>query len=114
MNAKPLFSPTRTEGNFIFLSGQIGTKDGVLVSENIKEQVTQAVENIVKLLEKHNLSLESVVDITAFLIDQEDYQSFNEIYAELFKEPFPTRTVVTVKSLPLGARVELKVIARVS
>jgi len=56
----------------------------------------------------------SVIDVTAFLIDQSDYQSFNEIYAELFKEPFPTRTTVTVKSLPLGARVELKVIARVS
>ncbi|GEM_PF-196270 len=114
MNTKPLFSPTRTEGNFVFLSGQIGIKDGILVSENIKEQVAQAVENIVALLKKHNLLLESVIDVTAFLIDQEDYQPFNEIYSELFNEPFPTRTTVTVKSLPLGARVELKVISRAS
>jgi len=114
MNTKPLFSPTRTEGNFIFLSGQVGIKDGVLVSENIKEQVAQATENIAVLLKKHNLSLESVIDVTVFLIDQEDYQPFNEIYAELFNEPFPTRTAVTVKNLPLGAKVELKVIARAS
>jgi len=113
MDTKTFFSSTRTEGNFIFLSGQIGVKNGVLVSKNIKEQVVQSVDNIVALLKKNNLSIESIIDVTAFLIDQEDYQPFNKIYSELFKEPFPTRTTVTVKSLPLGARVELKVIARV-
>ena len=114
MDTKTFFSSTRTEGNFIFLSGQIGIKNGVLVSENIKEQVVQSVENITALLKKHNLPPDSVIDVVAFLIDQEDYQPFNEIYGELFKEPFPTRTTVTVKSLPLGAKVEFKVIARVT
>jgi 2-iminobutanoate/2-iminopropanoate deaminase len=111
MNTKPPFSPSRIEGNLVFLSGQIGIKDGALVSDDFKEQFARAIENILRILGEHSLSLENVIDVTAFLIDQGDYQVFNEAYGESFKEPFPTRTTVTVKSLPFGAKVELKVIA---
>lgn len=112
MNTKLPFSPIRREGDFVFLSGQIGIKDGALVSEDIKGQTAQAIENITSLLKTQDLSLKNVVDVAAFLINQDDYALFNEAYGEFFKEPFPTRTTVTVQSLPLGARVELKVIAR--
>src|SRR3989344_2377648 len=107
MSANPPFSPVRIVGNLLFVSGQIGIKDGALVSEDVKRQLEQAVQNVTILLKKENLSLESVFDVTAFLVDQEDYQAFNETYAEIFKNPFPTRTTITVKSLPFGARVEL-------
>ena len=101
----------RNYGQLYFLSGQIGLKDGVLVSEDIKEQLIQTVENIKTILKEVNLSLNNVVSVTAYLIEQSDYAVFNEIYAELFQSPHPTRTTVTVKSLPLNAKVELQVIA---
>lgn len=107
------FSPIRISGLLVFLSGQVGIKDGKLISDDIREQTAQAIENIRSILETNSLRLNEIVDVTAFLINQEDYNIFNEVYAKSFPEPFPTRTTVTVKSLPLGARVELKVIAQI-
>ena len=106
------FSPARISGNFVFLSGQIGLKDGKLVSDDIQEQTIQAIENASVILKDNDLSLGDVIDVTAFLINQEDYGAFNEAYMKSFSDPFPTRTAVTVKSLPLGAKVEIKIIAR--
>ena len=106
-------SPICISGLLAFLSGQVGIKDGKLVSDDIREQTAQAIENVASVLKANGLTLEEVIDVTAFLINQDDYTAFNEVYAEHFKEPFPTRTTVTVKSLPLGAKVELKVIAQI-
>ncbi|MEK7629431.1 MAG: RidA family protein [Patescibacteria group bacterium] len=105
------FSPFKKAGNLIFISGQVGQKEGKLVSESLENQVIQAVANIAEILKQNNLGLENVVDVTAFLVNQEDYALFNQVYTKQFSEPYPTRTTVTVKSLPLGAKVELKAIA---
>ncbi|MHB8870884.1 MAG: RidA family protein [Candidatus Doudnabacteria bacterium] len=104
-------SSIRNSGQLYFLSGQIGLKDGVLVSEDIKEQLGQTVENIKTILKEVNLTLNNVVSVTTYLIDQSDYTVFNGTYTELFQPPYPTRTTVTVKSLPLNAKVELQIIA---
>jgi 2-iminobutanoate/2-iminopropanoate deaminase len=104
-------SPSKTTNGLIFISGQIGQKNGQLVSNNLEEQLVQTIKNIVQILEADNLTLRNVVDVTAFLVDQDDYSIFNEVYAREFQEPYPARTTVTVKSLPLGAKMELKVIA---
>jgi len=36
----------------------------------------------------------------------------NAEYAEFFTAPYPARTTVAVAALPLGARVEIEMIAR--
>ncbi|MDP4001179.1 MAG: Rid family hydrolase [bacterium] len=110
MSNFPLSSFTQV-GNIFFISGQIGQKDGQLVSDGIVEQTIQAIFNVKVILKQKGLGLENVVDVTAFLTDQNDYEEFNDAYRNGFKEPYPSRTTVTVKSLPLSARVELKVIA---
>lgn len=104
-------SSYRKAGNIHYVSGQIGQENGRLVSNAISEQTTRAIENIRLILEQNGLGIGDVVDVTAFIIDQNEYDAFNEAYRNGFKEPFPARTTVTVKSLPLGARVELKAVA---
>ena len=104
-------SPFKRVGNLLFISGQVGQKDGQLVSDNLEAQIKQAVNNITAILQQNGMDIKNVVDITAFLVEQSDYIAFNEVYSKAFAEPYPTRTTVTVKSLPLGAKVELKVIA---
>ncbi len=104
-------SSYRKVGGMVFLSGQIGQQNGQLISDSIKDQLNQTVENIKNILQDEDMSIENVVDVQAFLILEEDYEQFNEIYASLFAGPYPTRTTVFVKSLPLNAKVELKVIA---
>ena len=104
-------SPSKQAGNLLFISGQVGQKDGQLVSDNLEEQVRQAVDNITAILQQNGMGLSNVIDVLAFLVEQSDYVAFNEVYSKSFAEPFPTRTTVTVKSLPLGAKVEIKAIA---
>ena len=104
-------SALRKKGNLFFISGQIGQLDGQLVSDGIVEQTFQAISNVEAILKQNGLGLENVVDVTAFLTDQNDYEAFNDAYNKGFLEPYPSRTTVTVKSLPLSAKVELKVIA---
>jgi 2-iminobutanoate/2-iminopropanoate deaminase len=98
-------------GDLLFISGQIGQKDGQLVSPNLEEQLTQTIHNIKAILEENGMYLKDVVDVNAFLIDENDYAAFNEVYGKTLIEPYPTRTTVFVKALPLEAKVELKVIA---
>ncbi|MFY9826276.1 MAG: RidA family protein [Thermoanaerobaculia bacterium] len=105
--AKLPFSPVRSAGDSLFLSGQVGQKDGKLVSSDLKEQVRQAVANVEFVLASQGMSLSDVVDVLAFLVNADDYGPFNEIYAELFQEPRPTRTCIGVAWLPLGAKVEI-------
>lgn len=104
-------SPFKKAGDIIFISGQVGQIEGKLVSESLEDQIIQAVANIAEILKQNSLGLENVIDVTAFLVNQEDYALFNQVYAKQFTDPYPTRTTVTVKSLPLGAKVELKAIA---
>ena len=104
-------SPSKNTDGLVFISGQIGQQDGQLVSDDIEGQLIQTVKNIATILEANSLTLGNVVDVTAFLVDQNDYNIFNEVYTKEFQKPYPARTTVTVKSLPLEAKVELKVIA---
>lgn len=110
MTKLPL-STTRKIGNILFISGQIGQENGQLVSENLEDQTIQTIKNLKKVLEENNLTIKNIIDVTVFLVDQGDYDAFNEIYAKEFEEPYPTRTTVTVKSLPLNAKIELKTVA---
>jgi 2-iminobutanoate/2-iminopropanoate deaminase len=109
--AKLPFSPVREAGNLVFLSGQIGLKGGELVSSDLQEQTRQAVANIESVLASQGMSLSDVVDVLALLVEAADYGPFNEVYAELFRAPYPTRTCIGAPWLPLGAKVEIKVVA---
>ena len=46
-----------------------------------------------------------------FLSDIRDFPAMNAVYAEMFAEPYPARTTIGVASLPLGARVEIELMA---
>jgi len=105
------FSSFRQVGNTYFIAGQIGLKDGKLVSDDFAKQTIQAVANIAEILKQNEMTLENVVDVTVFMTEQVDLATFNEVYAKEFKEPYPARAAVTVKALPFGAKVELKVVS---
>lgn len=104
-------STSRKIGNMLFISGQIGQENGQLVSDKVEEQTIQIINNLKKILENNNLTIKNVIDVMVFLVDQNDYDTFNGIYTKEFEEPYPTRITVTVKSLPMNAKIEFKVIA---
>ncbi|RYZ26883.1 MAG: RidA family protein, partial [Propionibacteriaceae bacterium] len=46
-----------------------------------------------------------------FLVDMADFAAMNDVYASVFDAPHPARTTVAVAGLPLGARVEIELVA---
>jgi reactive intermediate/imine deaminase len=109
------FSEAVRIGGFIFLAGQIGidAATGKPVTGGIKPESRQALQNIQKILEDNGASLEDVVKCTVFLADIGEWATFNEVYKEFFKPPYPARSALGANGLALGARVEVECIAYV-
>ena len=98
-------------GNLVYASGQIPIDPvtGVFVEGGIKEQTRQSLLNVKAILEAAGLSMVNVVKTTVFMTDMADFAEMNGVYADFFKEPYPARSAVAVKSLPKGALVEIEV-----
>jgi 2-iminobutanoate/2-iminopropanoate deaminase len=107
------FSEAVRAGDFLFLSGQVGTLPGTLqlAPGGINAEARQALENIKMVLERHGSSIEHVVKCTVFLADMRDWPAFNEVYRQHFKVNFPARSALGASGLALGARVEIECIA---
>ena len=102
-------------GNFIFLSGQIGIDPATskLVDGGVEAQATQIFKNITAVLKEAGADLSNIVKATVFLKDMGDFKKVNEIYAQHFEKPYPARSAVAVRELPLSVDIEIEVIASV-
>lgn len=101
-------------GDFLFLSGQtpLLPATGKLVDGGIDEQTRQCFRNLGAVLEAAKLTFKDVIKVNVFLVDMEDFAAMNDAYKEHFDEPYPARTTIGVASLPLGAGVEIEMVAR--
>ena len=108
------YSQAIKTGNFLFLSGQIGIDPvtNKLVDGGVEAQANQVFKNISAVLKEAGTALQNVVKATVFLKDMADFKKVNEIYAHYFEPPFPARSAVAVKELPLSVDIEIEVIAR--
>lgn len=99
---------------FVYLSGQtpLDPKTGKLVAGDIRDQTRQSFVNLFNVLAAAGLSPDNVVKATVYLTDMGNFAGMNEVYATRFTEPYPARTTIGVKELPLGALVEIELIAR--
>jgi len=128
--AKPVgaYPHARQVGNLLFLSG-IGPRTaetneipgleldhrGNFVAFDFEAQVHAVLKNVKAVLEASGAKFEDLVDITVFLVNmQRDFNTFNRIYAEYFKDVQACRTTVEVNCLPTPIAIELKCIAVVS
>ena len=109
----PHYSPVVRAGNWLVVSGQVGMRDGKLVSQGTAGQLSQAIENLRGLLEAEGASLADVVKTTVFLLHMRDYDDMNEAYVAAFGEHRPARSCVAVVELPIGALVEVEAWAHV-
>lgn len=110
MSATP-FSPSITKGNFVFTSGQIHLRDGKLLEGTIEEKTHQVMKNLQGILEKAGVTFNDVVKTTIYTTDLSLYGKVNEVYSTYFTESFPAREMVCVKELPLGAVLEISMVA---
>ncbi len=111
--SKPLgpYTPAVRAGDFIFVSGQLGVENGVLVEGGVAGQTTQAMRNLAAQLESMGASLTDLVKTTCFLVDMDAFATFNSAYVEAFGDHRPARSTVAVRELPVGAQVEIEAMA---
>ncbi|MEW5933281.1 MAG: Rid family detoxifying hydrolase [Bacillota bacterium] len=97
----------------VFTAGQLGIDPatGKLVGEGVEEQTRQALQNLRAILAAAGTSLEKAVKVTVFLTDMGAFPLMNRVYAEFFPEDPPARTCIGVAALPMGAAVEIEVVA---
>jgi 2-iminobutanoate/2-iminopropanoate deaminase len=101
-------------GNFLYLSGQtpLDPSTGKLVVGGIGEQAEQCFKNLFSVLQAAGLSPDEVIKVNVFLTDMTDFAAMNTVYSRQFNQPYPARTTIGVASLPLGANIEIEMIAR--
>ncbi|MDO4269655.1 MAG: RidA family protein [Eubacteriales bacterium] len=107
------YSQAIAANGVIYTSGQvpIDPKEGKIVAETIEEQAEQVMQNLKAVLAQGGVGFDRVVKTTCFLADMNDFAAFNGVYAKYFPENAPARSCVQVAALPLGAKVEVEVIA---
>lgn len=107
------YSQAIRAGGFLFLSGQVGVDPAIgrLVEGGIKEQTRQAMENLRAVLKAGSADFSMVVKTTVFLADINDFAAFNGVYETYFPSDPPARSTFQVAALPLGAAVEIEMVA---
>ncbi len=113
----------RRAGDFLFVSGTSARRpdNSIAGAEadamggsrlDIAVQTRAAIQNIADILASEGAGLGDLVDVTVFLVDMNDFEPYNKVYAEYFDYEGPTRTTVAVHQLPHPhLRIEIKATA---
>jgi 2-iminobutanoate/2-iminopropanoate deaminase len=107
------YSQGIVHGDLVFVAGQVGLdpETNQVVGGGIEAQTEQAIKNISAVLEAAGSSLENVLKTSIFLVDFGDFPAMNEVYARFVGPDFPARATVQIAGLPMGALVEIEVVA---
>jgi len=107
------YSAAAAANGTLFCSGQtpLDPETKELVGGGVAAQTRQCFSNLFAVLASAGLDAADVVKVNVYLTDMNDFAEMNGAYAEQFSEPFPARTTIGVAALPLGANVEIELIA---
>ena len=106
------YSQAIVKDNFVFTSGQIHlTPDGKLLEGIIEEQTHQVMKNLAAIIEAADVSFADVVKTTMYITNMAVYGEINEVYKGYMIQPYPARETVAVKELPMGANIEISMVA---
>ncbi len=108
------YSQAVWSGEQLFCSGQtpIDPKTGKLIEGDVGAQAHRVFDNLEAVLRGAGLAMDQVVKCNVYLADMQDFPAMNAAYETRFTRPYPARTTVAVAGLPLGARVEIELVAR--
>jgi 2-iminobutanoate/2-iminopropanoate deaminase len=101
-------------GELLYLSGQtpLDPAAGKLVDGDAGDQTRQVFDNLEAVLAGAGLTMHDVIKCNVFLTTMDDFAEMNAVYATRFEAPFPARSTVAVAGLPLGALVEIELVAK--
>ncbi|WP_326836977.1 RidA family protein [Amycolatopsis rhabdoformis] len=105
------FPHLKVAHGFAYISGTSSRRPdntfaGVEVDEfgattlDIRAQTAAVIENLRDILAEVGADLSDLVQVTAYLVNMNDFRGYNETYGRYFDETGPTRTTVAVHQLP--------------
>ena len=110
------YSVVTVVGNTVYCAGQIALDPETMkiVDGGVEAQTAQVIKNLSAVLSHVGSSWDKVAMATVFLADIASGKVVNELYSRtVSKDAPPARQTVAVKDLPLGALVEISLIAYV-
>lgn len=109
----PAFCHAVIAGDFIYVSGTLGTKPGSmeLVAGGTGPETTQTLRHIEHILQECGASLADLVKVNVFLADMQTFAAMNEAYLAIMGDDPPARITVGRAELALGAAVEIDAVA---
>tara|TARA_B100001939_G_C16832044_1_gene569132 strand:+ start:106 stop:495 length:390 start_codon:yes stop_codon:yes gene_type:complete len=115
-NAIGPYSQAVRVGDTVYLSGQIPLDPQTmeLVEGDIGTRARRVFDNLAAVMQEAGGSLSDIVKLTIYLVDLEQFGQVNEVMAEYFDAPFPSRATVAVAALPKGAPIEVEAVAHLA
>lgn len=115
-NAIGPYSQAVRVGDTVYLSGQIPLNPQTmeLVEGDIGARARRVFDNLAAVMQEAGGSLSDIVKLTIYLVDLEQFGQVNEVMAEYFDAPFPSRATVAVAALPKGAPIEVEAVAHLA
>lgn len=109
------YSQAIAHGGMLYTAGQVALDPatGKLVEGDFAAQTRQVLKNLSHVLAAGGCGFGDVVKATVYLVDFADFATLNGLYAEAMGDHRPARSTVQVAALPLAARVEIDLIARI-
>ncbi len=109
------YSSAISHNGLIFVSGQLPINHATGETETgaIELQTELALRNVEAILIEANSDLQQVLQMTIYISEMDDWGKVNEVYARIFGEHKPARTIVPVKYLHFGTKIEIQAIAAV-
>ncbi|MEV8520070.1 RidA family protein [Dyella marensis] len=107
------YSPAVRSNGFLFVSGQVGSRDDGTPEPDLERQVELAFEHLNEVLAAAGCTFEDVIDVTVYLVDPAS--TFEKVWgvvpAYWGSAPYPALTAVGVTWL-YGFQFEIKAIAK--
>lgn len=103
-------------GEYVYLSGQTARNsiEAGAKAKSIAEQTEECFKLLFDVLKNAGLDSDDVVKVNVYLTSMKYFEEMNEVYKKQFSDPYPARTCVAVLELPLGADVEIELVAKKS
>ena len=107
------YSPAIRSNGFLFVSGQVGSREDGSPEPDLSAQVRLAFDNLNAVLKAAGCTFDDVLDVTVFIVDPEShFETIWKLVPEYWgNAPHPTLTCVGVTWL-YGFKFEIKVIAK--
>jgi 2-iminobutanoate/2-iminopropanoate deaminase len=109
------YSQAIVHRGLVYVSGQlpIDPKTGERRTGSIEKQTRLVLQNLSAILEASNSGLKQVLKVTVYISDISLWGKVNEVYAEIFGDHRPARSIVPTRDLHVGFQIELEAIAAV-